>query len=200
MNDEYDNAKTDKEALEKHGGVSTLNPVAREYMVAMIHKLPHTSEEELRGAQFPEEIVEEWKKVWSRPPIGKVHAATGREYRSNCSMKFFTNHSDLNEWFDGNHGYILFDWKPDAQGGIYCLIGQILSPEDQSEMEIRATVINEEVEKRKRERNERLEEYAQKLKEAQEENRRLIEVGKKCEHHHKPGIEAKRAEKKGKGK
>lgn len=226
MNDQYDNEKTDKEMLEKHATGERpvavamdeveqlkrteaiespeenkkepgLDPITKEYMVNIISKLPSITEDELRGARFPEEVIDVWKRVWSRPPIGKVHVATAREYRSNCKMLFFVTPEDLNDWFDANPGHILFDWKTSAGGVLYCIIGQVLSPEEQDDMELRASVINEEVEKRKQERAAQLEAHAEKLKAEIAENKRLIEVGKKCEHNHGALIKEKRKNKKG---
>jgi hypothetical protein len=174
-----------------------LNPITREHLLNMLAKLPNTSKEELAGAGFPDEIVEEWGRMWSRPPIGKVHAATGREYRSNCAMKFFPSAVALNQWFDENFGYILFEWKPaDAEGSIYALIGQVLAPEESILMEERASVIEEETQRRVAARQEAIERHVEELKERAAENRRLIEKGRKCEQHHGAAIEERRKEKK----
>jgi len=168
---------------------SKLSPITREWMVNLLAKVPSTTVDELVGAGFPPEVVDEWGRMWSRPPIGKVHVATAREYRSNCKMMFFPSHEAVNEWFEKNIGYIMFDWKINVDGGICAIIGQVLAPEEQEDLDIRAAVIDEMVRERKEERKRHIEEHVAKLRAEQEENRRLIEKGRRCERHHGKFIE-----------
>lgn len=163
---------------------SQLDPITQEYLLNILGKLPNTTEDELRAAKFPEEVIQAWSKMWSRPPIGKVNLATQRAISSNTQLKLFFNETSLNEWFENNFGYVLYDWNVLENGRIYAFIGQTLSPEDQLDMEERASLISKQLEEKREERNRIRAAHMEKLKAQREEERRLMDLGRRCEHNH----------------
>lgn len=137
---------------------------------------------------------------------GNMKFANERGHFSGCAVKTFRGDAntapdeELNKWANANPGLLVVELNTNNDDTITVIYTKTMSPEEIEEYDDLARSWAELSEKRKAAKEEAAAAQEKAQRDAEKEVRRLVEVGKTCEHHHASLVEENRKLKKGKGK
>lgn len=147
-------------------------------------------------------------EVLAKEYPGKINVADVRGNYPGCEAKEFKSAEEMNAFFSENPNRLVVMIAPRARaypGGIkedviFCLYTKVVTEEELREQAEVQEEVNKAIEKRRAARAEVEEKVREERIKQEQEQKRLIEVGRKCEHHHASLVEENRKLKKGKGK